>query len=152
MLQSHYVTYVWAAVQFHLSVSQEQTSAVSHQSKSSFWSSCIISVELLHSVSVSVEPLQVGHWQLGKQYEVKLGQYLNDFPNYFELFLLLMIHKKYYWGMNVLKQDMPEQVWEPLLYSNSLSVHFMTEENLKTNHIKLQATKHKLHWQCRWII
>lgn len=96
MLQSHYVTYVWAAVQFHLSVSQEQTSAVSHQSKSSFWSSCIISVELLHSVSVSVEPLQVGHWQLGKQYEVKLGQYLNDFPNYFELFLLLMIHKKYY--------------------------------------------------------
>lgn len=54
--------------------------------------------------------------------------------------------------MNVLKQDMPEQVWEPLLYSNSLSVHFMTEENLKTNHIKLQATKHKLHWQCGWII
>lgn len=42
--------------------------------------------------------------------------------------------------MNVLKQDMPEQVWEPLLYTNSSSVHFMTEENLKRNHIKLQAT------------
>lgn len=94
MLQSHFVTYVWAAVQFHLSVSQEQTSAVLHQSKSSFCSNCVISIELLHSISVSVEPLQVGHWQLGKQYEVKLGQYLSDFPNYFELFLLLMIHKK----------------------------------------------------------
>lgn len=84
MLQSHFVTYVWAAVQFHLSVSQEQTSAVLHQSKSSFWSSWVISIELLHSISVSVEPLQVGHWQLGKQYEVKLRQYLSDFPNYFE--------------------------------------------------------------------
>lgn len=89
MLQSHFVTYVWAAVQFHLSVSQEQTSAVLHQSKSSFWSSCVIYIELLHSISVSVEPLQVG-----KQYEVKLGQYLSDFTIHFEPFLLLMIHKK----------------------------------------------------------
>lgn len=54
--------------------------------------------------------------------------------------------------MNVLKQDMPEHVWEPLLYTNSSSVHFMTEENLKRNLTKLQATKHKLHWQGGWII